>query len=150
HRRAASASLVTSCPATTARPEGMGMSVGIMRISVDLPPPVGPSKPEISPFPTLNLTPSTAVESPYFLTMFFPSIALGPRFSGPSHPCVATAAEPFVPEFGFVSPVMAAAPQRRSDEATLFADRVTRELPQSSPAHSRPWDCPIAPLARSF
>ena len=51
------------------RPAVIGMSVVIMRISVDLPAPFGPSKPKISSSFTLKETSSTAVNSPYFLTI---------------------------------------------------------------------------------
>ena len=74
-RRAASGSFSTSCPATTARPAVIGISVVIMRISVDLPAPFGPSSPKISSSSTWKVTSSTAVKSPYFLTMFSTSMA---------------------------------------------------------------------------
>ena len=49
----------------------------IIRISVDFPAPLGPSNPKISPSFTLKETSSTAVKSPYFLTMCSTSIADG-------------------------------------------------------------------------
>src|SRR4051812_12342472 len=49
-----------------------------MRISVDLPAPLGPSRPKISPSSTAKLIPLTAVKSPNFLTMFWTSIAFIP------------------------------------------------------------------------
>ena len=55
-RRTASLSLVTSWPPTMALPEVMGTSVVIMRMSVLLPAPFGPSKPKISPSATEKLT----------------------------------------------------------------------------------------------
>ena len=68
-RRAAFGSFATSCPAMRAFPAVIGISVVIMRISVDFPAPFGPSSPKISPSFTLKETSSTAVKSPYFLTM---------------------------------------------------------------------------------
>jgi len=59
-RRTASGSSATLCPATMALPEVTGMSVVIMRISVLLPAPFGPSRPKISPSATLKLTLLTA------------------------------------------------------------------------------------------
>ena len=60
-----------SCPATVARP-----SVGLMmphsiRMVVDLPEPLGPRKPKISPGATENETRSTAVKSPKRLVRLF-------------------------------------------------------------------------------
>ena len=52
-----------------------GSSVTIMRISVDLPAPFGPSRPKISPALTSKLTSLTAVKSPNFLTMSRTSMA---------------------------------------------------------------------------
>ena len=49
HCRAESGALATSKPLMSARPAVMGSSVVIMRMSVDLPAPFGPSKPKISP-----------------------------------------------------------------------------------------------------
>ena len=68
-RRAAFGSFATSWPAMRAFPAVIGISVVIMRISVDFPAPFGPSSPKISPSFTLKETSSTAVKSPYFLTM---------------------------------------------------------------------------------
>ena len=59
----------------TAVPDVGGSSVTIMRISVDLPAPFGPSRPKISPGATENEMPSTAVKSPNRLTMFRTSTA---------------------------------------------------------------------------
>ena len=59
----------------TAVPDVGGSSVTIMRISVDLPAPFGPSSPKISPGATENEMPSTAVKSPKRLTMFRTSTA---------------------------------------------------------------------------
>ena len=47
-----------------------GISVVIMRMSVLLPAPFGPSKPKISPSATSKVMPPTASKSPYRLTMF--------------------------------------------------------------------------------
>ena len=49
-RRTSSGSLLTSNPPTMALPAVTGMSVVIMRMSVLLPAPFGPSRPKISPF----------------------------------------------------------------------------------------------------
>src|ERR1700737_1596235 len=75
-RRAPSGSFCTSCPATRAVPAVMGMSVVIMRIRVDFPAPLGPSRPKISSSFTKKETSSTAVNSPYFFTMWSTSMAL--------------------------------------------------------------------------
>ena len=56
-------------------PPVIGMRVVIIRIRVDFPAPLGPSSPKISPSPTLNEMSSTAVKSPYFLTMCDTAIA---------------------------------------------------------------------------
>jgi hypothetical protein len=64
------ACLTMSKPLTTAVPEVGGSSVTIIRMSVDLPAPFGPSNPKISPLSTEKLIPLTAVKSPNFLTMF--------------------------------------------------------------------------------
>ena len=73
--RASSGSFATSKPLMSARPLVMGSSVVIMRISVDLPAPFGPSRPKISPCCTLNEMSSTAVKSPYFLVMWSTTMA---------------------------------------------------------------------------
>jgi hypothetical protein len=67
--------LTTSKPLITAVPDVGGSSVTIIRISVDLPAPFGPSRPKISPSSTAKLMPLTAVKSPNVLTMFRTSIA---------------------------------------------------------------------------
>src|SRR5713101_6162711 len=59
-----------------ATPAVIGSSVVIMRISVLLPAPLGPSNPKISPSFTVKETSFTAVKSPYFLTMCSTSMAL--------------------------------------------------------------------------
>ena len=66
-----------------ADPDVGGSSVTSMRISVDLPAPLGPSSPKTSPASTLNETPSTAVKSPNFLTMLLTSMVR--RSSGQLH-----------------------------------------------------------------
>ncbi len=53
-----------SKPLTSAVPEVGTSSVVSMRMSVDLPAPLGPSRPKISPSSTVNEMPSTAVKSP--------------------------------------------------------------------------------------
>jgi hypothetical protein len=70
-RRTPSACFATSNPATRPMPLVGGSSVVSMRISVDLPAPLGPSKPNTSPGCTANDTPSTAVKSPKRLRMSF-------------------------------------------------------------------------------
>ena len=74
-RRTPSACLTMSKPLMIAVPEVGGSSVTIIRMSVDLPAPFGPSRPKISPSSTAKLMPFTAVKSPNFLTMFRTSIA---------------------------------------------------------------------------
>src|SRR5436309_945251 len=68
-RRTPSACCTTSCPPTSAVPDVGGSSVVSMRMSVDFPAPFGPSRPKISPVPTVKLMPFTAVNSPNFLTI---------------------------------------------------------------------------------
>src|SRR4051812_29883645 len=65
-----------SKPLTSAVPEVGGSSVTSMRISVDLPAPLGPSRPKISPASTSKVIPLTAVKSPNFLTMLRTSMAV--------------------------------------------------------------------------
>ena len=65
-----------SKPLTSAVPAVGGSSVASIRISVDLPAPLGPSRPKISPSSTAKLMPLTAVKSPNFLTMFWTSMAV--------------------------------------------------------------------------
>ena len=74
-RRTPSASLTMSKPLMIAVPEVGVSSVTIMRMSVDLPAPFGPSSPKISPSSTSKLRPLTAVKSPNVLTMLRTSIA---------------------------------------------------------------------------
>ena len=66
-RRTVSRSLVTSYPATVALPE-VGMArVHRILIVVDLPAPLGPRKPNVSPDLTSKSIPRTASISPYRL-----------------------------------------------------------------------------------
>src|SRR3954471_10532815 len=74
-RRTSAARFVTSKPLMTTVPLVGGSSVVIIRISVDLPAPLGPSRPKISPASTANDTPLTAVKLPNFLTMLRTSMA---------------------------------------------------------------------------
>src|SRR5439155_3225328 len=74
--RTPSACRTMSKPLTSAVPAVGGSSVTSMRISVDLPAPLGPSSPKISPSSTAKVMPFTAVKSPNFLTMDRTSIAL--------------------------------------------------------------------------
>src|SRR5262249_34396975 len=55
-----------------------GSRVVSMRMRVDLPAPLGPSSPKISPSSTAKLTPLTAVNSPNFLTIPRTSMAATP------------------------------------------------------------------------
>src|SRR5262245_48059372 len=65
---AASGSRARSWPLIVMRPP-VGLSrPAIMRMVVVLPAPLGPRNPWISPGATSRLTPSTAVNEPYFLT----------------------------------------------------------------------------------
>src|SRR4029079_833861 len=66
---------MTSKPLMIAVPAVGVSSVVIMRMSVDLPAPFGPSRPKTSPSSTPKLTPLTAVKSPQRLTMSRTSIA---------------------------------------------------------------------------
>src|SRR5512142_1037116 len=75
HRRTPSASAATSNPPTAARPPVGGTSVVSMRMSVDLPAPLGPSSPNVSPSATSKEIPSTAVKSPKRFTSPCTSIA---------------------------------------------------------------------------
>src|SRR6185437_3574764 len=59
-RRAVSGALRTSAPSMMAVPEVISSRVVIIRISVDLPAPLGPSRPKISPSSTAKETPSAA------------------------------------------------------------------------------------------
>src|SRR5437667_3949167 len=68
----------TSKVLTRAVPEVGSSSVVNMRISVDLPAPFGPSSPKISPCSTLNVTWSTAVNSPKRLVISSTSMAARP------------------------------------------------------------------------
>src|ERR1700691_939965 len=74
-RLTSSGSLATSKPATNALPLVMGTRVVIMRMSVLLPAPLGPSRPKISPSATEKLTPLTASKAPKRLTMFSTAMA---------------------------------------------------------------------------
>src|SRR6185436_12206062 len=65
---AASGACARSCPLIVMLPLVGLSSPAIMRMVVVLPAPFGPRKPWISPGPTERLTPSTAVNDPYFLT----------------------------------------------------------------------------------
>src|SRR5436190_7730701 len=122
-----------------AAPPVIGMSVVIMRMSVDFPAPFGPSRPKISPSCTENVTSSTAVKSPYFLMMWSTSIAFGtaaaglPPFEGPG---------PRLEE-----DVMAALPAPRhfdSQRPRAIALETPAHRP-SSPERTRLWDYPVSP-----
>src|SRR5215472_4482244 len=60
----------TSKPCTVARPEVGERRPQRMRIVVDLPAPLGPRKPKISPGATSRVTRSTATKSPKRFTRF--------------------------------------------------------------------------------
>src|SRR5579864_6520473 len=71
----------TSNPPTVARPEVGGSSPQRMRMVVDLPAPLGPRNPKISPRFTSSETRSTAVKSPKRFTRLSIRTA-GPEVSG--------------------------------------------------------------------
>ncbi len=73
--RTPSDSFTTSKPLMSAVPVVGASSVTSIRISVDLPAPLGPSRPKISPSSTWKVIPLTAVKSPNFLTMLRTSMA---------------------------------------------------------------------------
>ena len=81
-RRTASGSAMTSCPAMRAVPLVGGDSVVIMRTVVVFPAPLGPSRPRTEPWPTVKLTPSTAVKSPKRLTRSMASMAMSASWVG--------------------------------------------------------------------
>src|SRR5512142_1552503 len=74
-RRAVLGFLRTSAPSMMAVPEVMSSKVVIIRIRVDLPAPLGLSRPKISPSSTAKETPSTAVKFPKRFTMSMTWIA---------------------------------------------------------------------------
>src|SRR5262245_7852144 len=61
---------ITSMPSTTPRPPVSGRIPVSILITVVLPEPFGPRKPNISPGSTLKVTPSTAMKSPNLRTKF--------------------------------------------------------------------------------
>src|SRR4051812_14916900 len=81
---AASGSRARSRPLIVIRPLVGFRRPAIMRIVVVLPAPFGPRKPWISPGSTDRLTPSTAVNGPYFLT----SVSTAIMASGRLRPAV--------------------------------------------------------------
>src|SRR5436853_4611366 len=74
-RRTASAWRATSKPLTVAYPSVGRSSVQSIPMVVDLPAPFGPRKPNTSPVPTSNETPSTAVNVPKRLVSLSTTIA---------------------------------------------------------------------------
>src|SRR5207342_684735 len=74
-----SESFWTSCPYTLAVPSLGVRKPAIIFIVVDLPAPLGPSRPSTSPGSTLKLIPSTAVSRPYRLRRALASIIAEPR-----------------------------------------------------------------------
>src|ERR1700686_2259 len=80
-RLTSSGCVATSKPPTIARPEVGGNSPQRIRMVVDLPAPLGPRNPKISPRFTSSETRSTAVKSPKRLTRFSIRTA-GPVVSG--------------------------------------------------------------------
>src|ERR1700722_1609063 len=82
-RRTASRSAVTSWPATRADPDVGRASVHSILIVVDLPAPLGPRNPKVSPTGTSKSIPRTASISPYFLVR--PATLIG----GPRGPVAA-------------------------------------------------------------
>src|SRR5262249_3978593 len=94
-RRTASRSAVTSWPAAHAGPEVGRASVHSILIVVDLPAPLGPRKPNVSPTGTSKSMPRTALISPKFLVR--PATVIAGRWcpfaawaAGPDIPCTAT------------------------------------------------------------
>src|SRR5262245_25696686 len=84
-RRTSSARLKTSNPATRADPEVAGRKQERIRMVVDFPAPLGPRNPTISPRPTLNVRPRTAVWPLYRLTRLLTSmIGLSPMGVAPT------------------------------------------------------------------
>src|SRR6516165_5283076 len=75
--RISSDCVATSKPCTVARPDVGARSPQRMRIVVDLPAPLGPRNPKISPGATSRETRSTAMKSPKRLTRFS-SLTAGP------------------------------------------------------------------------
>src|ERR1035441_10589981 len=75
--RTASGFLLTSYPATIARPDVGLSSPQSIRIVVDLPAPFGPINPKTSPLRTSRLIRSTATKSPNLLTRFSTSTEKG-------------------------------------------------------------------------
>src|SRR5579863_49868 len=69
-RLTSSGCVATAKPPTVARPEVGGSSPQRIRMVVDLPAPLGPRNPKISPRFTSSETRSTAVKSPNRLTRF--------------------------------------------------------------------------------
>src|SRR5580658_1779315 len=76
--RISSGCVATSKPCTVARPELGASSPHRMRMVVDLPAPLGPRKPKISPGATSKETRSTARKSPKRFTRFS-SLTAGPE-----------------------------------------------------------------------
>src|SRR5215510_11288574 len=78
---------ITSMPSTTPRPLVSGRIPVSILITVVLPEPFGPRKPNISPGSTLKLTPSTAMKSPNLRTKFSAMMAdiASPRCSKELH-----------------------------------------------------------------
>src|SRR5262245_34812475 len=78
---------ITSMPSTTPRPLVSGRIPVSILITVVLPEPFGPRKPNISPGSTLKLTPSTAMTSPNLRTKFSAMIAdiISPRVAQELH-----------------------------------------------------------------
>src|SRR5579885_31898 len=74
-RRISSGCVATSKPLTEALPEVGRSSPQSIRIVVDLPAPLGPRKPKISPLATCSETWSTATNSPKVLTRSWISTA---------------------------------------------------------------------------
>jgi hypothetical protein len=73
----------TGRPRTVAVPDPGWRSPSIISSSVVLPAPLGPRMPTNSPSPTLRLTPSTALRSPYVMVRSVTSIAAVSRMPEP-------------------------------------------------------------------
>src|ERR1700761_282533 len=113
-RRTVSRSRTTSWPATMAWPDVGLTSVHKMLMVVDLPAPLGPRKPNVSPAATSKPIPRTASMSPYFLIRLSTWIA-APRWPlagpapAPAPVCMATQVPPLRTQ---VEPNVAAARTR--------------------------------------
>src|SRR5258708_24633586 len=80
--RASGGKRVTSAPANITVPEVTGRSPVRQLKKVDLPAPLGPIRPRMSPSSTDTEALSTALKAPNALVTFFASISMAPRRAG--------------------------------------------------------------------